>query len=32
MRDNQGMTASQDATLARAPAKAEPTIAFVSLG
>jgi ribosomal protein S12 methylthiotransferase len=26
------MTASQDATLARAPAKAEPTIAFVSLG
>jgi ribosomal protein S12 methylthiotransferase len=32
MRDNRGMTASQDATLAPAPAKAEPTIAFVSLG
>ena len=32
MRDNRGMNATTDVPLAPLPAKAEPTIAFVSLG
>jgi hypothetical protein len=32
MRDNPGMNATTDAPLAAVPAKAEPTIAFVSPG
>jgi hypothetical protein len=32
MRDNRAMNATTDAPLAPVPAKAEPTIAFVSLG